>query len=125
MTQPNAVASRLMGSIKIVRVFPAQTALQGWAIADLFYGPDPNGNCALANTAVPDSIVATAQLNCRTSGRASHCRGNFVASTLLPPECSDVHLTMEGVHFEVYDSFAPGSTTSLLARDGLKVFGDR
>jgi hypothetical protein len=122
ISQPRVVANRLVGNVKLVRVFPAQATLYARAIADLSYGPDPDGDCALANTQAPATIVATSQLGCRLIGRASNCKGNFATSSLLPPECSDVHLIMENVRFEVYDAFAPGSVTSLLARDGLKFF---
>lgn len=120
--QPKTVKTRLIGEVKISRVFPAQPTLEARVLAELSYGMDPDGDCPLANTQVAAAVVATSQLGCRVSGGASNCQGNFALPTLLAPQCSDVDLIMESVRFEVYDAVAPGSLTSLIARDGLKIF---
>jgi uncharacterized repeat protein (TIGR01451 family) len=122
LKQPKLVQSRLVGKVKISRVFPAQATLEARVVADLSYGLDPDGDCPLANTQAIDSVFATSQLGCASRGGASNCQGNLALPALLASQCSDVDLIMENVRFEVYDALAPGSVISLIARDGMKIF---
>ena len=123
MKQPKMVQNRVVGIVTIARVFPAQQQLEARAIADVAYGMDPDGDCPLANTQSIGTVFATGRLSCLPGGGAANCHGNLARSSLTPPECSDVNLTLENVSFEVYDLFAPGSPSSLIARDGTKIFG--
>jgi hypothetical protein len=118
---PNLVGELLVGRIKMRRVFPAQPALQARVIGDITYGADPDGDCPLQNTQALGAIYATASLTCITRGGAADCKGDLALPTLLPAACTDVGVLVNNAHIEVYDINAPGSVTSLIGRDGLKI----
>jgi hypothetical protein len=118
---PNTVGNTVVGTVKMNRVFPAQPLLKAVIVGDVTYGPDPNGNCALANTQALGVTYATADMPCTTRQFASNCKGSLVLPALIPPECTDVGVFVRNAHILVYDINAPGSLSSLIGRDGLKI----
>ena len=123
--QPNAVGERAIGKIKITRVFPPQPVLEARVVGDVSYGPDPDGDCPLANTQVPGAIYATATLSCVTKRGAANCKGILALPSLFPPTCTDVSVLVTNAHVLVYDTIAAGSSSSLIGRDGIKIRGGR
>ena len=113
----------MVGQIKMSRVFPPQPRLEARVIGDITYGPDPNGNCPLANTQAPGAIYATGGMDCVTRGGAANCKGILALPALVPPQCTDVSVFVNNAHIAVYDINSPGAVTSLIGRDGLKIAG--
>jgi len=122
---PSLVGDLDVGRIKMSRVFPAQPALQARVIGDVTYGGDPDGDCPLANSQVLGAVYATSTLACVTKRGAANCKGDLALPSLLPSGCTDVGVLVNNAHVEVYDNNAPGSVSSLIGRDGLKISGQR
>jgi hypothetical protein len=122
---PNPVGNRVVGKIQISRVFRPQPALVAKVVGDISYGGDPNGDCPLANTQVLGAVYATSTLSCETKRGASNCKGILALPALIPAKCTDVSVVVTNAHVAVYDIAAPGSPSSLIARDGLKIQGRR
>ena len=122
---PSLVGELEVGRIKMNRVFPAQPALEARVVGDITYGADPDGDCPLANTQALGAVYATSRLACHTRGAASDCKGTLALPTLLPAGCTDVGVLVNNAHIQVYDINAPGSPTSLIGRDGLKISSPR
>jgi hypothetical protein len=122
---PSAVGDREVGKIKISRVFRPQPQLIAHVVGDISYGGDPDGDCPLANTQVLGAVYATGTLACETKRGASNCRGILALPAFLPSMCTDVGVVVTNAHIEVYDINAPGSLSSLIARDGVKIKGHR
>jgi hypothetical protein len=122
---PNPVGERLVGGIKMTRVFPAQPGLEARVIGDITYGRDPDGDCPLADTQALGAVYATAHMDCVTGRGASDCKGKLALPALIPPECTDVGVLVRNAHIAVYDINSPGAVSSLIGRDGLKIKGHR
>jgi hypothetical protein len=122
---PNPVGDRVVGKVKLTRVFRPQPDLRAQVVGDISYGGDPDGDCPLANTQLLGAIYATGTLDCDTKRAASDCQGILALPTLIPPECTDVGVVVTNAHINVYDNIAPGSLSSLIARDGVKIRGRR
>jgi hypothetical protein len=122
---PSLVGDIEVGRIKMNRVFPAQPALEARVVGDITYGADPDGDCPLANTQALGAVYATSRMTCHTRGAASDCKGTLALPTLLPAGCTDVGVLVNNAHIQVYDINAPGSPTSLIGRDGLKISSPR
>ena len=122
---PSAVGDREVGKIKISRVFRPQPRLVAHVVGDISYGGDPDGDCPLANTQVLGAVYATGTLACETKRGASNCKGILALPAFLPSMCTDVGVVVTNAHIEVYDINAPGSLSSLIARDGVKIKGRR
>jgi hypothetical protein len=118
---PDAVGDRVVGKIKMMRVFPGQGGLRARVVGDVTYGADPDGDCPLANTQVPGAIYAESGMECVTKRGASNCKGILALPGLFLPQCTDVSVLVNNAHVEVYDLAAPGSVSSLIARDGVKI----
>lgn len=123
--QPDTASDTVMGRIKMSRVFPTQPRLEARVIADVSYGRDPDGDCPLAGTQVVDRLFAKSSMECMKRGGASNCKGDLLLPSLSAPQCTDVAVIAEHLRVEVYDIVAVGTTTSLIARDGLKIIGGR
>lgn len=125
--QPKPAVDRVIGRIKMTRVFPAQPSLEVRVIGDVNYLSDPDGDCPLANTRTTGVVFATgsaAMMDCFVHRGASDCKGEIALPALLAVQCTDVAVLVENVHVEVYDIIAPGAVSSLIARDGMKIAGD-
>jgi hypothetical protein len=122
---PNAVGERVVGKIKMTRVFPAQPLLQARVIGDITYGSDPDGDCPLANTQAAAAIYATSTMSCVTKKGASNCKGVLALPALFPATCTDVSVLVNNAHILVYDIAAPGTDSSLIGRDGIKIKAHR
>jgi hypothetical protein len=118
---PRLVGNRAVGKITVTRVFPPQPFLEARVVGDVSYGPDPDGDCPLANTQIPGGVYASYRMTCATLGGAANCKGVLAIPALLPPQCTDVGVIVQNAHIEVYDIVAPGTSSSLLARDGVKI----
>jgi hypothetical protein len=118
---PRLVGNRAVGKITVTRVFPPQPFLEARVVGDVNYGPDPDGDCPLANTQIPGGVYASARMTCATLGGAANCKGVLAIPALLPPQCTDVAVIVQNAHIEVYDIVAPGTSSSLLARDGVQI----
>jgi hypothetical protein len=119
--QPATATDGVVGTIKMSRVSPAQPHLEARVIADVSYGPDPDGDCPLAGTQVVGAIYAAGSLACGTRSGAANCKGDLVLPALSARQCTDVTIVAEHVRIEVYDQRAVGVATSLVARDGVKI----
>ena len=118
---PNAVGERVVGKIKMTRVFPVQPLLQARVIGDITYGSDPDGDCPLANTQAAAAIYATSTMSCVAKKGASNCKGIVALPALFPAACTDVSVLVNNAHILVYDIAAPGTDSSLIGRDGIKI----
>lgn len=122
---PKLVGDRVIGKIKMVRVYPPQPFLEARIEGTIHYGPDPDGDCPLANTVVPNGTYATGRMDCRTKAGAANCKGLLAIPGLFPSQCTDVAVIVENARINVYDINAPGDVTSLIGRDGVKIIGRR
>jgi hypothetical protein len=120
---PHAVGDRQVGKIKMTRVFRPQPFLNARVVGDITYGADPDGDCPLANTQVVGAVYATGTMACETKRAAANCKGILALPAFVPGACTDGGVIVTNAHVEVYDINAPGSLSSLIARDGLKIAG--
>jgi len=107
------------------RVFRPQPELRAQVVGDIAYGGDPDGDCPLANTQVVGAVYATGTMACETKRGAANCKGLLALPAFVPSACTDVGVIVTNAHVEVYDINAPGSLSSLIARDGLMIRGHR
>jgi hypothetical protein len=120
---PDPVGQRVVGKISVKRVFPPQGGLVARVVGDVSYGPDPDGDCPLANTQVAGAIYAESTMTCATKRGAANCKGILALPGLFLPSCTDVSVLVNNAHVQVYDLAAPGAVSSLIGRDGLKIRG--
>lgn len=123
--QPGPVFSTLVGRVSLQGVIPPQDNLEAVVSARVSYGPDPNGNCPVANTQVVASPWATSTLVCVPAGFGffTLCRGQVHLASLVPAECSDVDIVVEDLRTAVYEFGFAGDPARIIARDGHAVPG--
>ena len=118
--EPDPIYNAHIGTIRLQNVLPPQTNLDAVVSARVSYGPDPNGNCPVANTQVLLNPWATSSLNCSLPGFGflTNCHGDLNLASLVPPQCADVDMIFEDVRTQVYESGLVGVSGGLIARDG-------
>jgi hypothetical protein len=123
--EPDPIFSTFIGTISLQGVLPPQTNLDAVVSARVSYGPDPTGNCPVANTQAVLNPWATSSLTCTSSGFGflTNCRGDLNLAALVPLQCSDVDMIFEDVRTQVYEAGLVGTTAGLIARDGHSATG--
>jgi len=125
LKQSKLIYSTSIGHVSLQQVIPPQPGLQARLTATLSYGPDPNSDCAQANTQVVVSPWATSSLTCLPPGFGflTPCNGELFLTAVTPPECADVDVIVENISAEVYENGFAGDPTHRIALDGLAVGG--
>ncbi|MEO8604002.1 MAG: hypothetical protein ABI629_15610 [bacterium] len=126
--QPKLVSNRKFGNIRVVSLQrlgsePIPSFLEARLSGTVFYGPDHNAACALANTVVSGPF-ATSTMNC-TVGAAgdANCKGNLFFINFTTPACSDVDQTIQDLELEVYEGGFVGVPERQIATFGMSVLG--
>lgn len=126
--QPKLVSNRKLGNIRI----NALQRLGGPAIppfldarvsGTVFYGPDANAVCPLANTVVSGPF-ATSTMTC-TVGAAgdANCKGNLFFINFTAAACSDVSQNIQDLEIEVYEAGGVGVPEKLIGVAGINILG--
>jgi hypothetical protein len=124
---PKPVGDRRFGKVSIVGLdaglaTPPAT-LDAVVSGTQTFGPDPDGDCALAGTQVTGTF-GTSSMICNISAFAlGRCRGDLFFTSLLPPQCSDVRRTIEDISVEIYEGGFAGDVTRRIATVGMLILG--
>lgn len=126
--QPKLVSNRKLGNVRI----NALQRLGGPAIppfleaqlsGTVFYGPDLNAACPLANTVVPGPF-ATSTMTCTISAAGdANCKGNLFFTDFTAAACSDVAQTIQDLSIEIYEAGFVGVPERRIAVSGINILG--
>lgn len=128
--QPKLVSNRKLGNIRITTLQrvgmaspPIPAFLEAQVSGTIFYGPDLNAVCPLANTVVSGPF-ATSTMTCAVgSSGDANCKGNLFFIDFTDPACSDVSQTIQNLSVEVYEGGFVGVPTRRIATAGITILG--
>jgi hypothetical protein len=126
--QPKLVTNRKFGKLRINSLQalgppPLPATLDAQVSGTIFYGPDLNAVCPLANTVVTGPF-ATSTMNCvvGAAGDAT-CSGNLFFINFTPPACSDVSQNIQNIDVGIYEGGFVGVPTRRIATFGMNILG--
>jgi hypothetical protein len=124
--QPKLVSNRKLGGIYINTLHrlgapPIPPFLEARLSGTIYYGPDLNAACPLANTIVSGPF-ATSTMTC-TVGAAGdgNCKGNLFFINFTDPECSDVSQNIQDLDIEVFEGGFVGVPERKIATAGINI----
>lgn len=126
--QPKLVSNRKFGNIRVVslqrlggELIPA--FLEARLSGTVFYGPDQNAVCPLANTVVSGPF-ATSTMNCAVGAAGdANCKGNLFFINFTAPACSDVAQSIQDIDIEVFEGGFVGVPERKIATFGMNILG--
>ncbi len=126
--QPKLVSNRKLGNVRINALQrlggPAiPPFLEAQVSGTVFYGPDLNAACPLANTVVSGPF-ATSTMTCAVSAAGdANCKGNLFFIDFTAPACSDVAQTIQDIEIEIYEGGFVGVPERRVAVAGINILG--
>jgi len=126
--QPKLVTNRKLGKIRLNSLQalgpqPIPGTVEALVSGTIFYGPDLNAVCPLANTVVTGPF-ATSTMTCVLGPAAdANCAGNLFFINFTDPECSDVSQNIQGIDVSIYEGGFVGVPTKRLANFGMNILG--
>jgi hypothetical protein len=126
--QPKLVSNRRLGNVRINRLTrlgaePIPAFLDARMSGTIFYGPDANAACALANTSVSGPF-ATSTMSCTISSAGdANCKGNLFFTDFTVPACSDVSQAIQEVDIEIFEGGYVGVPERKIAEFGMNILG--
>lgn len=126
--QPKLVSNRKLGNVRITALQrlggPAIPAfLDARVSGTVYYGPDLNAACPLANQVVTGPF-ATSTMTCAVSSAGdANCKGNLFFIDFTEPACSDVSQTIQDIEIEIYEGGFVGVPERLIAVTGMNILG--
>ncbi len=126
--QPKLVSNRKLGNIRVNSLQrlggdPIPAFLEARLSGTIFYGPDQNAACPLANTSVSGPF-ATSTMNCAVGAAGdANCKGNLFFINFTAPPCSDVSQTIQDINIEVFEGGFVGTPERKIASWGMNILG--
>ena len=126
--EPRVVTNRKFGKVRINALLrlggpPFPSALVAQVSGTIFYGPDLNAVCPLANSQVTGTF-ASSTMNCVVqAGADANCGGDLFFTNLVAPACSDVSQVIQDVNVEIYEQGFVGVPEHLVAVSGVNILG--